>query len=70
MQGLVLPGTVLVTAAISVIVAVFAGLMAASFQHLHDMFSLLVFFGIFVVLRPVGRMIASKLTAPQHTPHG
>ncbi len=69
MQGLILLGTFLVMAVISVAIAVFAGLMADSFQHLHDMFSLLVFFGILVVLLPIAWMIALKLTAPRHPTH-
>jgi len=55
---LVLLGTFLVMAVISVAIAVFAGL--------HGIFSLLVLFGILVVLLPVAWVIGLKLTAPRH----
>ncbi len=69
MQGLVLLGTFLVLAAMSIAVAVFAGLMADRLPHLHDMFSLLVFFGTLIVLLPIAWMIALRLTAPHHPTH-
>lgn len=69
MQGLILLGTFVVMAVISVAIAVSAGLMADRLPHLHDMLSLLVFFGTLIVLLPIAWMIALKLTAPRHPTH-
>jgi len=68
MQGLILLATFVVMALISVAVSVFAGLLADSLPHLHDMFSLLVFFGILIVLLPLSWVIALRLTGAPRAP--
>ncbi|ARQ00152.1 hypothetical protein [Pseudorhodoplanes sinuspersici] len=70
MQGLTLLGTFLVLALVSIGAAVFAGLIADSLPYIHDMLSLLVFFGTLVVLLPIAWIIAVKLTEPKHITQG
>jgi uncharacterized membrane protein YqjE len=66
MQGLTLLATFLVMAAMSIAAAVFVGLVVDKLPHIHDMLSLLAFFGTLVVLLPIAWIIAVKLTAPRH----
>lgn len=70
MQGLTLLATFLVMALISIVVAVFVGVIVDQLPHIHDMLSLLAFFGTLVVLLPIAWLIAVKLTEPRHTAHG
>jgi formate hydrogenlyase subunit 4 len=70
MQGLTLLATFLVMALISIVVAVFVGVIVDQLPHIHDMLSLLAFFGTLVVLLPIAWFIAVKLTEPRHTVHG
>ena len=69
MQGLTLLGTFLVMALISIAAAVFVGLVIDNLPLIHDMLSLLAFFGTLVVLLPIAWIIAVKLTEPRHTTH-
>ena len=70
MQGLTLLATFLVMAVISIVTAVFVGLVVDRLPHIHDMLSLLAFFGTLVVLLPIAWIVAVKLTAPRHTANG
>ena len=70
MQGLTLLGTFLVMALIALLAAVFVGLVVDNLPHLHDMLSLLAFFGTMVVLLPIAWIVAVKLTEPRHTTQG
>lgn len=66
MQGLILLVTFLVMALVSVAVAVFIGLILDNFPNVHDMFSVLGFFGTLVILLPVCWLVALRLTEPRH----
>ena len=65
MQGLTLLATFVVMALISIVAAVFVGLVVDRLPHIHDMLSLLAFFGTLVVLLPIAWIVAVKLTAPR-----
>jgi len=67
MPGLILLGTFLVTAVISIAAAISVGLIIDRLPHIHDMLSLLAFFGTLIVLLPIGWMLAVRLTEPKHT---
>lgn len=66
MEGLTLLGTFVVMALVSVAIAVFTGLVVDNLPLVHDMLSLLAFFGTLVVLLPISWLIAVKLTTPRH----
>lgn len=66
MQGMTLLVTFLVIALVSIAVAVTVGLVLDNFPNVHDMFSVLGFFGTLAVLLPVGWMVAVRLTGPRH----
>lgn len=68
MEGLKLLGTFLVLALIAISIAVFAGLVVDNFPHVHDLFSVLVFFGSTAVLLVVAWPIAVRLTRPKQSP--
>ena len=64
MQGLTLLVTFLVIALAAVITASIVGIVLDNFPNIHDMLSLLGFFGTLVVLLPVAWMLAVRLTEP------
>jgi hypothetical protein len=66
MQGLILLVTFLALALVSVAIAVTVGLVLDNFPHIHDMFSVLGFFGTLVILLPVCWLVALRLTEPRH----
>jgi hypothetical protein len=66
MQGLILLVTFLVMALVSVAVAVTVGLILDNFPNVHDMLSVLGFFGTLAVLLPVGWLLAVRFTEPRH----
>jgi hypothetical protein len=66
MQGLTLLVTFLVTALVSIVVAVAVGLILDNLPHIHDMLSVLGFFGTLIVLLPIGWLVAVRLTEPRH----
>jgi hypothetical protein len=65
MPGLILLVTFLAMALVSVALAVTVGLILDNFPHIHDMFSVLGFFGTLVVLLPVSWLVALRLTEPR-----
>jgi hypothetical protein len=69
MQGLTLLVTFLVMAVVSVAVAVVVGLVLDNLPHIHDLLSVLGFFGTLVVLLPIGWLVAVRLTEPKHPTH-
>ena len=69
MQGLVLLGTFILMALISVVLAGLIGVIVDQLPHIHDMLSLLAFFGTMIILLPIGWMIAVRLTEPRHPTH-
>lgn len=66
MQGLILLVTFLAMALVSIALAVAVGLVLDNFPNVHDMFSVLGFFGTLVVLLPVCWVLAVRLTEPRH----
>jgi hypothetical protein len=69
MQGITLLVTFLVMALVSIAVAVTVGLVLDNFPNIHDLLSVVGFFGTLVVLLPVGWILAVKLTEPRHPTH-
>jgi hypothetical protein len=67
MEGLKLLATFLAMAVISIVIAIAAGLVVDRLPHVHDLFSVLVFFGTVAVLLVVSWPIAVRLTRPRHT---
>jgi len=67
MEGLKLLATFLGMALIAVGVAVAAGVIVDNLPHVHDLFSVLVFFGTTMVLLVVAWPLAVRLTAPRKT---
>lgn len=66
MQGITLLVTFLVMALVSIAVAVSVGLVLDNFPNVHDMLSVLGFFGTLAILLPVCWMVAVRLTGPRH----
>jgi hypothetical protein len=66
MQGLTLLVTFLVMALVAVGVAIIVGLILDNLPHIHDMLSVLGFFGTLIVLLPVGWLLAVRMTEPRH----
>ena len=66
MQGLVLLVAFVVTAVISASAAVGVGLVLDKFPHVHDLLSVLGFFGTLIVLLPLAWIVAVRLTEPRH----
>ena len=67
MQGLTLLVTFLVMALVSVTIAAIVGIVLDNFPNIHDLLSVLGFFGTLVVLLPVGWIVAVRLTEPRET---
>lgn len=65
MQGLTLLVTFLAMALVSVALAVTVGLILDNLPHIHDLLSVLGFFGTLVVFLPVGWLLAVRLTEPR-----
>ncbi len=70
MQGLILLVTFLVAALVSIAVAASVGLILDNFPNIHDMLSVLGFFGTLIILLPVAWMLAVRLTEPRHAREG
>lgn len=68
MQGLILLGTFIVMAAISLVIAGTIGVVIDQLPHIHDMLSLLAFFGTLVAMLPIAWLIAVRVTEPKHAP--
>ncbi len=66
MQGLILLLTFVAVALVSVAVAIVIGLILDNLPHIHDLLSVLGFFGTLVVLLPIGWLVAVRLTEPRH----
>jgi putative Mn2+ efflux pump MntP len=66
MQGMTLLVTFLVMALAAVAVAIIVGLTLDNLPHIHDLLSVLGFFGTLMVLLPVGWVLAVRLTEPRH----
>jgi hypothetical protein len=66
MQGLTLLVTFLVMALVSVAVAITIGLVLDNFPNVHDMLSVLGFFGALVILLPLCWLLAVRFTEPRH----
>lgn len=69
MQGMTLLVTFLVMALVSVAAAVTVGLVLDNFPDVHDMFSVLGFFGALAVLLPLCWLLAVRMTEPRHPTH-
>ena len=67
MEGVKLLVTFLGMAAVAVGIAVFAGLVVDNLPAIHDMLSVLVFFGTLAVLLVIAWPLAVRLTAPRHS---
>ena len=65
MQGLTLLVTFLVMALAAVIAASVVGIVLDNFPNIHDMLSLLGFFGTLIVLLPLVWVLAVKVTEPR-----
>lgn len=65
MQGLILLVTFLVAALVSIAVAASVGLILDNFPNIHDMLSVLGFFGTLIVLLPIAWVVAVRLTEPR-----
>jgi hypothetical protein len=65
MQGLTLLLTFLAIALVSVTIAAIVGIVLDNFPNIHDMLSVLGFFGTLVVLLPAGWILAMRLTEPR-----
>ena len=68
MQGLILLGTFIVLAAISLVIAGTIGVVIDQLPHIHYMLSLLAFFGTLVAMLPIAWVIAVRITEPKHAP--
>lgn len=69
MEGLKLLGTFFAMALVAVAVGVVAGLAVDNLPAIHDLFSVLVFFGTTLVMLVIAWPLAVRLTAPRHTTH-
>jgi hypothetical protein len=67
MEGLKLLGTFFAMALVSVAVGVAAGLVVDNLPAVHDLFSVLVFFGTTLVMLVIAWPLAVRLTAPRQT---
>ena len=65
MQGLTLLLTFLAIALVSVTIAAIVGIVLDNFPNIHDLLSVLGFFGTLVVLLPAGWIVAVRLTEPR-----
>lgn len=65
MQGMTLLLTFLVTALVSVAIAATVGIVLDNFPNIHDLLSVLGFFGTLVVLLPVAWVVSVRLTEPR-----
>jgi hypothetical protein len=69
MEGLKLLATFMGLAVVAVGIAIIAGLIVDRLPAVHDLFSVLVFFGTTAVLLVAAWPIAVRLTRPRHTTH-
>lgn len=65
MQGLILLVTFLAMSLVSIAVAATVGLFLDNLTHIHDMLSVLGFFGTLIVLLPIAWVVAVRLTEPR-----
>lgn len=66
MQGMTLLVTFLAMAFVSVAAAVVIGLVLDNFPYVHDLLSVLGFFGTLVILLPLCWILAVRFTEPRH----
>jgi hypothetical protein len=67
MQGLILLLTFVAMAIVSLIIASLIGITLDNFPHIHDLLSVLGFFGSLVILLPAAWLLAVKVTAPKES---
>ena len=65
MQGFILLATFLVMALVSTAVAITLGLVLDKLPRVHDLLSVMAFFGTLVVLLPVCWWLAVRFTEPR-----
>lgn len=65
MQGMTLLVTFLVMALAAVVTAAIIGIVLDNFPNIHDMLSVLGFFGTLAVLLPVVWVLAVRVTEPR-----
>jgi nucleoside permease NupC len=65
MQGMTLLVTFLAMALVCVAIAAMIGIVLDNFPNIHDMLSVLGFFGTLAILLPVGWVLAVRLTEPR-----
>lgn len=65
MEGLTLLVTFLVIALVSVALAATVGIVLDNFPNIHDMLSVLGFFGTLVMALPLAWVLAVRLTEPR-----
>jgi hypothetical protein len=65
MQGMTLLMTFLVMALAAVVTAAIIGIVLDNFPNIHDMLSVLGFFGTLAVLLPVVWLLAVRVTEPR-----
>ncbi|MGD9920535.1 MAG: hypothetical protein AB7V13_03685 [Pseudorhodoplanes sp.] len=65
MQGMTLLVTFLVIALVAVVIAATIGIVLDNFPNIHDMLSVLGFFGTLVILLPLSWVLAVRVTEPR-----
>jgi hypothetical protein len=65
MQGLKLLLTFVAMAVVSLIIAALIGITLDNFPNIHDMLSVLGFFGSLVILLPAAWLLAVRVTEPR-----
>jgi hypothetical protein len=70
MQGMTLLVTYVVMALVSVVIAATIGIVLDNLPHIHDMFSVLGFFGALAILLPAAWLVSVRLTEPREQTQG
>ncbi len=65
MQGMTLLVTYVAMALVSVLIAATIGIVLDNVPHMHDMFSVLGFFGALAILLPAAWLVSVRLTEPR-----
>jgi hypothetical protein len=65
MQGMTLLVAFVVIALVVVAIAAMIGIVLDNFPHIHDMLSVLGFFGTLIILLPGGWLLAVRMTGPR-----
>ena len=65
MQGMTLLVTYVVMALVSVLIAATIGIVLDNVPNVHDMFSVLGFFGALAILLPAAWLVSVRLTEPR-----